>query len=260
MGKVMIDSTIKNSLVRISGLQGQVPPVIDKYRHYVEEVLRWSREYLCQPHPQLGRKGPVCPFVAKAMQKDLYFMSVYDKASLDEDEVGNLMLAYRDIFLETQPVDGPDAIFKCILVLFPNLPLEQAPKIIDQTQSTLITKFTPHKMMIGEFHPGPPKKVGLWNDTFQPLFCPVPMLVIRHMVNTDILFLQHNRANTISWLKFFNNPADIPKKFHQYANDAIKRFGLDHPLYTSDEVAPDQIEMENKVIDKVEDKVSVRIG
>ena len=26
-------------------------------------IARWTREYLARPHPQLGRKGAVCPFV-----------------------------------------------------------------------------------------------------------------------------------------------------------------------------------------------------
>ena len=224
----MIDTLSRQSLVNVADLDNEtLPAVFKRYRPAIDQVLRWSREYLSSPHPELGRKGPVCPFVAKALEKNLYFLSVYDKTRIEPEEVKELLLGFRDRFLEIEPRDGYDAIFKCILVLFPNLPIEDAPRIIDATQVDLIEQFTPFKTMIGEFHPGPPNKPGLWNQNFKPLFCPVPMLVIRHMVNTDILFLRGNRTNTMNYLKFFGN--DVPKRFVHYANQAIDAFGIDHP-------------------------------
>jgi hypothetical protein len=43
-------------------------------------------------------------------------------------------------------------------------------------------------MMIGEFWPGHTMP-GLHNHSFRPLAAPVPMLAIRHMVVSDLLFL-----------------------------------------------------------------------
>src|SRR6185437_7878279 len=33
-------------------------------------VARWVREYLMRPHPQLGRRGAVCPFVPISIELD----------------------------------------------------------------------------------------------------------------------------------------------------------------------------------------------
>ena len=226
----MMDTIVQNLLINISEIdKPSIPTVFKTYRDYIDRVMDWAQEYLCKAHPQLGRKGPVCPFVGKSLEKNLFFLSVYDQADVEIEEVQQLLLAFRDRFLETEPTTGYDTIFKSILVLFPNLDVEKAPEIIDQTQVELIERFTPKKLMIGEFHPGPPQKPGLWNDDFRPLYCPVPMLVIRHMVNTDILFLKRNKPNTVNYLKFFGH--DIPQKMKVHVNEAVRAFDLDFPLF-----------------------------
>ena len=42
--------------------------------------------------------------------------------------------------------------------------------------------------MIGQFYPGCAEN-GLWNPDFRPLDSPLPMLAIRHMVESDLPFL-----------------------------------------------------------------------
>ncbi len=36
-------------------------------------IHAWVREYLCRPHPELGRSGAMCPFVPEALQKGPLF-------------------------------------------------------------------------------------------------------------------------------------------------------------------------------------------
>ena len=224
----MITDVAMDTLVTIEDLRDANFPVSPEHRTAMESVVTWSRDYLCKSHPALGRKGPVCPYVAKAMEKNLFFMNVYDGGAPSKAEVAEMMLGYQEQFLAMEPTQGPDAIFKCIMVMFPNLPKESAQRIIDESQSDLIAQFTPNQLMIGEFHPGPPKKVGLWNDKFQPLWCPIPMLVIRQMVNTDILFLRHHRENTINYLKFYGD--DIPVRMRGHVEEAVARFDIDFEL------------------------------
>ncbi|WP_445302467.1 DUF6875 domain-containing protein [Microcoleus sp. K4-B3] len=80
-----------------------------------------------------------------------------------------------------------DAVFKTFLILFPYLPKESAPKFIDNLQQRLKADFVNYGLMIGEFHFGPPKKTGLWNENFYPLFSPIPLLVIRYLVQGKLI-------------------------------------------------------------------------
>ena len=209
-------------------------PVITRNRASIERVLTWARDYLCKPHPELGREGPVCPYVSRSLAKDLFFFAVYDKPQVEQAQVHQLLLSFRDRFLETEPKTGDDAIFKSFLILFPNIPIEDAPRVIDDSQQALITRFTPHGLMIGEFHPKPPDKRGLWSPDFRPLDCPVPLLAVRHMVNTDILFLKGNQENVENYLRIHGkNP---PPRMYPHINEALVQFKLDHPLFKRDAV------------------------
>jgi hypothetical protein len=59
---------------------------------------------------------------------------------------------------------------------------------IENVQSALKPEFVKRGMMIGEFWPDHAMP-GLHNHSFRPLASPVPMLAMRHMVITDLLFL-----------------------------------------------------------------------
>lgn len=222
--------SLLDSLTPISDLYSeQAHPAIQRNRDAVDKILNWAREYLCRPHPDLGREGPVCPFVSRSLSRNLFFIAVYDRPDIDKHLIKKLLLAYRDRFVETEPKTGNDAIFKSFLVLFPNMPDEEATHLIDQSQQELITQFTPEGLMVGEFHPKPPDKRGLWNPNFRPLYCPVPLLAIRHMVNTDILFLKGNRDNVVDYLRIHGE--NVPRQMYKYVNEAVTRFGLDFPLF-----------------------------
>ena len=190
----------------------------------VNEVLDWSENYLCKPHPELGRKGPVCPYVKSSMNKDLFFLSVYPHKVVQRAEIAPMMREFGDFFLNTEPTSGPEAVYKSLLVIFPYVGKENAPEIIDATQRELIEEFAPKGIMIGEFHPATPNKVGLWNREFRPLYCPQSMLVIRHMVPSDILFLKNNKVTSRAYIRYFGDKA--PPAMAPHLAEAIARFDL----------------------------------
>ena len=214
-----------DELIRISDLhQGNIPADVAANLDAVNEVLDWSENYLCKPHPELGRKGAVCPFVKSSMKKDLFYLSVYAKAVIDRSEITPMMREFGNFFLQAEPTQGPEAIFKSLLVIFPNVSKENAPEIIDAAQRQLIEEFAPKGIMVGEFHPATPNKVGLWNREFRPLYCPQSMLVIRHMVPFDILFLKNNKITTEAYIKYFGDK--VPPNMQEHMDEAIERFNL----------------------------------
>jgi prolyl-tRNA editing enzyme YbaK/EbsC (Cys-tRNA(Pro) deacylase) len=187
-------------------------------------IAKWTRDYLCQPHPELGRTGPVCPFVPGALQKKLLFAIVYEGDRFDREMLKDILLDEMKRFIELEPTSGNEAQFKALMVLLPDIPAEQTRDLIDFAQIELQKHFVPNGLMVGEFHAGPPQKGGLWNTDFRPLRSPVPMLVIRHMVPTDILFLKDDPDLFFGYLKIYGNA--VPERFRPQFEAAAARFGV----------------------------------
>lgn len=91
-------------------------------------------------------------------------------------------------FLVLEPVSGKLAPFKAIIMIFSELPPHMAPRMIDAVQKRLKPLFVEHGLMLGEFHQYN-NACGLHNKSFFPLRTPFPCLAIRHMVPSDIVFL-----------------------------------------------------------------------
>ncbi len=213
-------------LVEISDLEkGYLPESVAAYRESLEKIVLWAHEYLSRPHPFLGREGPVCPYAQAAMGKALFLLTVCPGRDFDEETIAETVMKYRDWFLEIQPQSGADALYKTILILFPDLPLSQVPRLIDQTQKRLKPEYVKKGLMIGEFHSLPPEKSGLWNQDFRPLKAPVPMLVIRHMVPTDFPFLKEDRQFMSAYLNIYKD--HIPYRIRPLVESTAEEYGLE---------------------------------
>src|SRR5262249_49614221 len=97
---------------------------------------------------------------------------------------------YRNVFLETEPTSGPEAMNKAFLVVFPSLTAggPEGAALVDKVQASLKPYFVDMGLMLGEFHAAN-ESPGLRNPAFRPLRSPIPMLAIRHMVESDLPFL-----------------------------------------------------------------------
>ncbi len=153
-------------------------------------VLGWIRGFLARPHPQLGRNGSVCPFVPIALGFDTIWMAEVPEAMPSFERLCAIITDYRNMFLEMEPKDGPEAINKAFLVVFPSLTGSGAEgaAVIDKVQASLKRYFVEMGLMLGEFHAAN-ESPGLRNPDFRPLRSPIPMLAIRHMVESDLPFL-----------------------------------------------------------------------
>jgi|GEM_PF-924582 len=214
-------------LAELSDLEGDpMPERVRENLGTLRAIVDWARSYLAQPHPDLGRSGPVCPFVRPAMSRGTMFLTVWPGARLDADEVESVVRSYRDWFLELEPAQGKEAQYKSINILFPDIPARDVERLIDGTQERLKPVYVRDGIMIGEFHPGPPKKAGLWNEEFRPLRSPIPLLSIRYMVATDFAFLRDRREFMEAYLSAFADR--LPGALTERVHDAAVRFGLVH--------------------------------
>lgn len=207
-------------------------PLPDIVRHNLQpvtQIVDWAKDYLCNPHTELGRDGPVCPFVPYSLESCLFFITLQRGRTVTRKDVYTTIMKYRDWFLEIEPREGKASRYKTILVLFPDIPAEDAPQIIDATQADLKPEFVAKGLMIGQFHQLPPKDSGLWNPDFRPLKSPVPLLAIRHMVPSDFPFLTKDRRFVLSYLEIHGN--NIPKKQKGFVKEVLLQYGIDTHLY-----------------------------
>lgn len=172
-------------LLRISEVERNCDPASPLRR-----VSEWIREFLARPHPQLGRSGSVCPFVPIALGMDTIWMAEVAEATPTFEGISDIITGYRNLFIETEPKSGPEAMNKAFLVVFSALTANgaEAASLVDKVQAHLKKYFVEMGLMLGEFH-SVNETPGLRNPQFRPLRSPIPMLAIRHMVESDLPFL-----------------------------------------------------------------------
>lgn len=153
-------------------------------------IADWIHEFLARPHPGVGRQGSVCPFVPIALELNTIWMAEMPDTTPSFESISATITRYRNLFLETEPTSGAEAINKAFLMVFPSLAASgsEGPAIIDQVQLSLKKYFVDMGLMLGEFHAAN-ESPGLRNPAFRPLRSPIPMLAIRHMVESDLPFL-----------------------------------------------------------------------
>lgn len=188
-------SSIDGSNEKKSALAGELytPVEIDQLQCNVaalSETLAWVRNFCAKPHPGQGRPGPVCPFVPLALHLNTIWLTVVRTKNREglETQIEATVERYRDIFFDLEPRAGEHAVYKSILLIFPDIHREDAPRLIDMTQRKLKPHFVKLGLMLGEFHELI-ETAGLHSRTFYPLRSPIPMLVIRSLVESDFPFL-----------------------------------------------------------------------
>jgi hypothetical protein len=169
--------------VLAGGLRPELPPDV---LGPLQDVARWMEDFLNRPHPMLGRSGEVCPWTKRTIELGKLLLAPI--ASRDAAEVDDIVLSLLERFWSLEPTRGADAAFRSIVAVFHRLEPETAAPFVVATHQRLKPSFLDRGLMLGEFYPTNPKP-GLRNPNFRPLRSPVPLLVIRQMVEPDVEFL-----------------------------------------------------------------------
>ncbi|BAY15549.1 hypothetical protein NIES21_13660 [Anabaenopsis circularis NIES-21] len=172
-------------------VQLYTPNEIDQLQQdipYLVETWNWLRSFLAKPHPELGRNGNVCPYMPKALNSNCIRLKVIRSQNLGRQEISDIVLSYRNAFLDLEPKNKEESIYKAIILIFPEIKNEEATILIDSIQKQLKPFFVESGLMLGEFHKRN-ETGGLHNPNFRPLRSPIPMLAIRFMVESDLPFL-----------------------------------------------------------------------
>ncbi len=200
------------------------PPEVQRYVDVLMQVVHWAEEYLCRPHPQLGREGIVCPFVPSSLAHDLFFMALCPGSDFSAEEIQRTVMTYQDLFFAIKPHDAAYEQYKTILILFPDIALDDVVRVIDKNQLELKPQYVAKGLMIGQFHPLPPDEPGLWNEEFRPLRSPVPLLAIRYMVANDLPFLTREKRYVEAYLAQWQHA--VPRKYRQWITALKAQFDI----------------------------------
>jgi hypothetical protein len=161
-------------------------------------VAEWLDGHVSRPHPGLGRSGEVCPWTRRTI--DLGKLELVPIASTDREEVDAILESLLDRFASAESPKGADLGFRSTVLVFHRLDARTAADFIVAAHARSKPAFLDHGLMLGEFYPTCDKP-GLRNPTFRPLRSPMPLLVIRQMVEPDIEFLLDKDEFVESYLR-----------------------------------------------------------
>jgi hypothetical protein len=66
-------------------------------------VADWIKTFVVKPHKDLGRAGPVCPFVPGALERRTLWLAPERIADQSVPDVVELISGYQRLFLNAQP-------------------------------------------------------------------------------------------------------------------------------------------------------------
>jgi hypothetical protein len=155
-----------------------------------DTVTEWLDSYVTKPHPDLGRTGAVCPFVAPAISAGTVWIAAYRfdgeptlermNRALEESLQSFQLLAWQE-----EKID-----LASLVVTFPDL-TEEDWHLIDEGHAASKTMFVEAGTMLGQFHPECEAPAAR-NEAFPVNRAPIPLMAIRHIAAHDILFLDEN--------------------------------------------------------------------
>lgn len=163
------------------------------------DLRQWTVDYLCRPHPDLGRHGPVCPYMSHAVKRRFIWAAFFDGSAIEVERLAAIVDDLYEVFPALPPTEPPDSQFKAVLVVFPGVTDYTG---IEAVQRDHKTRFVRDGLMLGQFYPGC-TVAGLHNPAFPALDSPLPLLAVRHMVATDFLFLDTSHEWIDIYLRIF---------------------------------------------------------
>ena len=169
-------------------------------------VSNWITTFVAKHHKDLGRAGPVCPFVPGALERNTLWLAPVQIADQGVADVVDLVSSYQRLFLGAQPADGDDVIYKSIVLVFTDLPADRAGEFFDDVLKDLaVPSYVQDEFVMGGFYEGN-EGTAIYNSSFRPFTSPVPFLLIRQAVISDWKFFLDDEAWLKRWVQGYGGP------------------------------------------------------
>ena len=175
-------------------------------------VADWITSFMARPHEDLGRPGPVCPFVPQALERKTLWLVAEHISGLSVADVVQLVNGYKTQFLRAQPIVGDGANYKSMVVVCTDLSADRAKSLLDSVLKQLaVPSYVEDGLVMGGFYEGN-EGSAVYNRGFRPFTSPVPFLLIRNAVIGD-------------WKFFLDNEDWLNRWAHRYGEAAVRALG-----------------------------------
>ena len=153
----------------------------------LETVEEWLTEYISASHPEIGRTGPICPFVApsrknRTMEIRLRLAGHAPTLDLIEEIARSSLREY-----ELTTWQGRNPMLRAMVVALPDLRSEDT-ELLDQAHARVKDTFVAQGLMIGQFHENC-EVTAARNPRFTVSKAPLPLFAIRAIALHDVFFL-----------------------------------------------------------------------
>jgi hypothetical protein len=176
-------------------------------RNALGAVADWTKSFVARPHRDLGRAGPVCPFVPVALDHKSLWLAAERSAGRSAPDVIQLIEGYKRLLLTAQPVDGDDANYKSIVVVFTDLQAAQAKDFFGGVlQQIGVPSYVDDGLVMGPFYKGN-DGTAIYNPSFRPFTSPVPFLLMRRAAISDWKFFLNDEDWLRRWARRYGVPA-----------------------------------------------------
>ncbi|MET7938420.1 DUF6875 domain-containing protein [Streptomyces sp. NPDC005322] len=187
------------------------------------ESVEWLHSFLTRSHPELGRKGSVCPYMEQSLKLGRTAISLVDVGGSRGRQ--RLESIARSALERLGQKGDRDDIYNTFVMLPVGDDVDRRRNLVVEVQSALKPEAVAAGKMVGEFFPGHPMR-GIHNQAFRPLVSPHPLLAVRAMVVTDVLFLalpEIPARDRLSYLDVWNSRfAELDASPWQHAYRAAK--------------------------------------
>ena len=171
-------------------------------------VADWINGFVTRPHKDIGRDGPVCPFVPEAMQRKTLWLASEHIAGRSVADVVQLVNGYKTQLLQ-QPVHGEGVNHNSLVVVFSDLPTDRAKGLFDDILEQLaVPSYVEDGLVMGGFYQSN-EGTAIYNRSFRPFTPPVPFLLMRHAVTSD-------------WKFFLDNDDWLNRWAHRYGASGVR--------------------------------------
>jgi hypothetical protein len=168
----------------------------------------WINTFVTQPHQDLGRTGPVCPFVPESLERKALWLAPEHIASQSVTDLVQLVNDYKALLLRAEPRGTDDAIYKSILVVFTDVSADRASDDLNDGHMQDLNQpaYADDGVVLGQFHERN-EGSAVRNPNFHPFGAPVPFLLMRLAVTGDWVFFLDDEDWFNTWARRWEESA-----------------------------------------------------
>ena len=177
----------------------------ERDRDALRAVAEWIKTFIVRPHDELGRPGPVCPFVPESVERQTLWLAPEQIGDGGVPGVVDLMNGYKRRLLGSGggPTDGDGTNDNVIVVVLTDLPAERAGGVFDEVlEHIAVPSYAEDGIVFGPFYDGN-QATAIYNKGFRPFQSPVPFLFVRHGVVSDWKFFLDKEDWLTLWARRF---------------------------------------------------------